>query len=47
VRVVGEPAGALTLPPPPAGPPDMGPLVALAAEHGVEILDPPGIPADE
>jgi quercetin dioxygenase-like cupin family protein len=47
VRAVGEPAAALTIPPPPAEPPDMGRLVALAAEHGVEILGPPGIPADK
>src|SRR5262245_40615557 len=46
MRALAEPAGALTLPPPPAEPPgDPGPLVALAAEHGVEILGPPGIPA--
>ncbi len=45
VRAVAEPAGALTLPPPPEGPPDPARLAALAAEHGVEILGPPGIPA--
>jgi quercetin dioxygenase-like cupin family protein len=47
VRAVGEPAGALTIPPPPADPPDMARLAALAAEHGVEFLGPPGIPSDE
>jgi len=45
VRTVGEPAGALTLPPPPDGPPDMGALVAAAAQRGIEILGPPGFPA--
>jgi quercetin dioxygenase-like cupin family protein len=45
VRAVGEPAGALTLPPPPEGPPDMGALVAAAAQFGIEILGPPGFPA--
>ncbi len=36
------PAEALTLPPPPDGPPDMGALVAAAARFGIEILGPPG-----
>jgi quercetin dioxygenase-like cupin family protein len=44
MRAAAEPAGALTLPPPPAGPPDPARLAALAAEHGIEILGPPGIP---
>jgi len=44
MRAAGEPATALTLPPPPAEPPDPATLAALAAEHGVEILGPPGIP---
>ena len=44
VRAVGEPAGALELPPPPDGPPDVARLTALAAEFGIEILGPPGIP---
>jgi quercetin dioxygenase-like cupin family protein len=45
VRAVAEPAGALDLPPP-ADPPDPGRLTALAAEHGIEILGPHGIPAE-
>jgi quercetin dioxygenase-like cupin family protein len=45
VRAVAEPAAALTLPPPPAEPPDLGRIGALAAKHGVEFLGPPGIPA--
>ncbi|MEA2419711.1 MAG: hypothetical protein QOE60_1917 [Thermoleophilaceae bacterium] len=44
LRALGEPAGALTLPPPAAGPPDMEKLGAVAAEYGLEILGPPGIP---
>lgn len=44
VRAVGRPAEALTVPPPPSSPPDMGPVIAAAAQHGIEILGPPGIP---
>jgi quercetin dioxygenase-like cupin family protein len=44
MRAAGEPAASLTLPPPPAEPPDPAVLTALAAEHGIEILGPPGIP---
>jgi len=43
-RMVGEPAQALELPPPPDGPPDIARLTAIAAEFGIEILGPPGIP---
>jgi hypothetical protein len=28
-----------------AGPPPMDAIMAAAAEHGIEILGPPGIPA--
>ena len=35
---VGEPARALTLPPPPAGPPDFAALAQAAARHGITIL---------
>jgi quercetin dioxygenase-like cupin family protein len=45
VRTVGEPAAQLVIPPPATEPPDMAALVAAAAEHGIEILGPPGIPA--
>jgi mannose-6-phosphate isomerase-like protein (cupin superfamily) len=45
VRMVGEPAKTLTLPPPADSPPDMGPLVAAAEQFGIEILGPPGFPA--
>ncbi|UOY03490.1 quercetin 2,3-dioxygenase [Blastococcus sp. PRF04-17] len=41
VVATGRPAEALTLPPPPDGPPDMGALVAAARQHGMEVLGPP------
>jgi len=40
----GEPAQALTLPPEPAGPPDLAILAQTAARHGVTILAPPPQP---
>jgi len=43
IRAVGQPAGALTLPPP-SEPPEPARLVTAAAEYGIEILGPPGIP---
>jgi hypothetical protein len=44
MRAVGQPAPTLTIPP--AGPPsDPAPLVAAAAECGIDILGQPGIPA--
>jgi quercetin dioxygenase-like cupin family protein len=45
VRAVAEPAQALTLPPAPTEAPDTAPLVATAAEYGIEIIGPPGIPS--
>jgi quercetin dioxygenase-like cupin family protein len=45
MRTCAEPARSLTLPPPPDSPPDPAQLAALAAEYGVEIIGPPGIPA--
>jgi hypothetical protein len=36
----GEPARALTLPPPPAGPPDFAALAQAAAGHQITILAP-------
>jgi len=44
VRQIGQPAATLTLPPPSDEPPDVARLAAVAAEYGVEILGPPGIP---
>jgi quercetin dioxygenase-like cupin family protein len=41
---VGEPAQALTLPPPPAGPPDFAALTQAAARHQIAILAPPPHP---
>lgn len=44
MRLGAEPAEARTLPPPRVGPPDAERLGALAADYGIEILGPPGIP---
>jgi hypothetical protein len=41
----GEPAQSLTLPPRPSVPPDPGRMTAIAAEYGLDILGPPGIPS--
>jgi quercetin dioxygenase-like cupin family protein len=43
LRAVGQEAPSRTLPSA-DGPPDVERLTALAAEHGIEILGPPGIP---
>lgn len=40
----GAPADALTLPPPPDGPPDIPALVAAMVEYGVEMVGPPPSP---
>jgi quercetin dioxygenase-like cupin family protein len=45
VRALGVPAAALTLPPEVAVPPPPERMAAAAAQHGIEILGPPGIPA--
>jgi hypothetical protein len=45
VRAAGEPAQKLAIPPAATEPPDVARLAALAAEYGIEILGPPGIPA--
>jgi hypothetical protein len=42
VAAVGEPTTGFTLPQPPEKPPDLRRLSTLAAEHGIEILGPPG-----
>ena len=39
-----EPAERLEIPPAPTEPPDIGAMSSLAAEYGIEILGPPGIP---
>lgn len=40
----GEPAAALTVPPPAEGPPDLEALVAALADYRVDILGPPPAP---
>ena len=45
MRAAGEPAQRLEIPPPPTEAPDMAAMSALAAEYGIDILGPPGIPA--
>jgi mannose-6-phosphate isomerase-like protein (cupin superfamily) len=42
VAAAGEPAAERTLPPPHQPPPDLERLAALAAEHHIELLGPPG-----
>jgi quercetin dioxygenase-like cupin family protein len=44
MRAMGQPAAALTVPPPAAPPADITPLIAAAAGYGIEILGPPGVP---
>ncbi|HEX4752625.1 MAG TPA: quercetin 2,3-dioxygenase [Solirubrobacterales bacterium] len=45
MRAVGEPAERLEIPPPATEPPDVAALTAAAAEFGIAITGPPGIPA--
>jgi quercetin dioxygenase-like cupin family protein len=45
VRALAEPASGPVLPPGPPTPPDMDAVLAAAAQYGLEILGPPGIPA--
>jgi quercetin dioxygenase-like cupin family protein len=48
VRKVGQPAPELVIPPPPdepPGPQQIAAVTAVAAEFGIEITGPPGIPA--
>ena len=45
VRRLAEPATAAVIPPAPTAPPDMGPVLQAAADYGLEILGPPGIPS--
>lgn len=44
MRAVGEPAERLEIPPAATEPPDVAALTATAAEFGIEITGPPGIP---
>ena len=45
LRALSEPAESLTLPSGSVEPPAMDAMMAAAAEYGLEILGPPGIPA--
>jgi quercetin dioxygenase-like cupin family protein len=45
LRALSEPAQSLTLPPASVEPPAMEAMMAAAAEYGLDILGPPGIPA--
>ena len=45
IRALAVPATAPEIPPAPTAPPDMAPVLRAAADHGLEILGPPGIPA--
>lgn len=45
ILALAEPAPAPEIPPAPTAPPDMAPVLQAAADHGLEILGPPGIPA--
>ncbi len=45
MRAAAEPAQQLEIPPPATEPPDVQAMARLAAEYGIEILGPPGIPA--
>jgi quercetin dioxygenase-like cupin family protein len=40
-REMGEPARALSLPPPPTGPPDVAKMVAIGAKYGGAVVGPP------
>ena len=45
LRALAQPADAVVIPPPATEPPDVAAMSLLAAEYGIEILGPPGIPA--
>jgi quercetin dioxygenase-like cupin family protein len=45
IRTLGAPTPVAEIPPAPTAPPDMEPVLRAAADHGLEILGPPGIPA--
>ena len=44
MRTFSEPATELVIPPPATEPPDTEAMTRVAAEYGIEILGPPGIP---
>jgi quercetin dioxygenase-like cupin family protein len=45
MRAAGEPAARPEIPPAATEAPDVAALTALAAEYGIDIIGPPGIPA--
>ena len=45
IRALAQEAETLTIPPAPTTPPDVERMTAVAAEYGIDILGPPGIPA--
>lgn len=45
MRAGAEPARELRIPEPPSAPPDPAQMATVAAEYGIEILGPPGIPS--
>ena len=45
MRSLSEPAVELVIPAPATEPPDVEAMTRLAADYGIEILGPPGIPA--
>jgi quercetin dioxygenase-like cupin family protein len=44
MRALAEPALRLEIPPAPTQPTDVSRMAALAAEYGIEVIGPPGIP---
>ena len=44
MRACAEPAERLAIPPVPSEPPDVARMAAIAAEYGIDIIGPPGIP---
>ena len=45
LRRLAEPADGVVIPPPATEPPDVAAMSQVAAEYGIEILGPPGIPS--
>jgi hypothetical protein len=45
MRRCAEPAERQAIPPAPTEPPDVAGMAAIAAEYGIDIIGPPGIPA--
>ena len=45
LRALAEPADDVVIPPPDTEPPDVAAMSQVAADYGIEILGPPGIPA--